>query len=85
MTDVRPGQTWADTRNPGRTVRIDNISNGKAACTVTANSTEVQAYLDQVHGGTPAPAGKYYGDKRGTVTRISLATLSRKEWQLAGR
>jgi hypothetical protein len=80
-TDVKPGQTWADTRNPGRTLRIDTISNGKATCTVTANSTEVQAYLDQVHGA-PAPAGKYYGDKRSTTTRIAVTTLARKEWQL---
>lgn len=78
MTDVKPGQTWTDTAQPGRTVRIDG---GKAACTNLTNSHEVQAYLDQVHGG-PAPAGKYYGDKRGTVTRIAVTTLGRRQWQI---
>lgn len=82
MTSVRPGQTWADQRNPGRTVRIDTVADGKAACTNVTNSAEVQAYLDQVHGG-PAPAGRYYGDKRGTTTRIAVTTLARKEWRLA--
>lgn len=81
-TQVQPGQTWADQRHPGRTLRIDSISDGKGHCTVLANSTEVQAYLDQVNGGQPAPAGKYYGDKRRTTVRIAVATLGRKDWQL---
>lgn len=82
MTEVKPGQVWAQQSQPGRLIRIDAIADGKASCTNLTNSHEVQAYLDQVAGG-PAPAGKYYGDKRGTVTRISLATLARKDWQPA--
>lgn len=81
MTDVKPGQTWADTYHLGRHIRIDTITDGKATCTETANSMEVQTYLNEVHGG-PAPSGKYYGDKRGTVTRIAVTTLGRKQWQL---
>ena len=81
MTDVEPGQVWADTRHPGRTVRVTSIDGGRATCTEVTNSTEVQQYLNQVHGG-PAPSGTYYGDKRGTVTRIAVTTLRRREWQL---
>lgn len=81
MTDTKPGQTWADTYHPGRRIRIDTVTDGKAASTETANSLEVQTYLNQLAGG-PAAAGKYYGDKRGTTTRIAVTTLGRKQWQL---
>jgi hypothetical protein len=84
VTDIKPGQTWADTYHPGRRIRIDAVTDGKAACTETANSMEVQTYLNEVHGG-PAAAGKYYGDKRGTVTRIAVTTLQRKQWQLTSQ
>lgn len=81
MTDVKPGQAWADTYRPGRTIRVTAVTDGKAACTETANSAEVQDHLNQAHGG-PAPRGMYYGDKRGTTTRITVTTLQRKQWQL---
>jgi hypothetical protein len=81
VTDVTPGQAWADTYHPGRRIRIDTVTDGKATCTEIANSIEVQTYLNEVHGG-PAPSGKYYGDKRGTTTRIAVTTLRRKQWQL---
>lgn len=84
MTDVKPGQTWADTYHPGRTIRVTAVTDGKAACTEVTNSTEDQATLDQAHGG-PAPRGMYYGDKRGTTTRIAVTTLQRKQWQLTSQ
>jgi hypothetical protein len=81
VTDIKPGQAWAQQTKPGRTIRIDTVDGGKATCTEITNSTEVQAYLDQLAGG-PAPQGVYYGDKRGITTKIALTTLARKEWQL---
>jgi hypothetical protein len=75
--DVQPGQVWADNRSAGRTLRIDSTAHGNATCIVVSNSDEVQAYCDQYwghfHPGVPAPAGKAYGDKRGTTTRIAIA------------
>jgi hypothetical protein len=39
MPDVRPDQVWADNdpRSVGRTLRVDQIEDGKATCTVLTN------------------------------------------------
>jgi hypothetical protein len=86
VTDIRPGQTWAQQTRPGRTIRITAVADGKATCTNLTNTTEDQATLDQAHGqyhpGVPAPPGHWPGDKRGTTVKIATATLARKEWKL---
>jgi hypothetical protein len=70
MTDVRPGQVWADNdqRSAGRTVRVERIEGDKAICTVLTNITSTQAHLD---GNVAAAWG--VRDTRGKTTRISLA------------
>lgn len=84
--DAQPGQVWADCRSTGRTLRVDSTADGKAVCTVVSNSDEVQAYCDQYWGhwfpGVPAPAGKAYGDKRGTTTRIAIARFDGRSFTL---
>ena len=59
-TEVRTGQVWADNdpRSAGRTLRVDNIENGKAVCTVLTNIEDTALRLR---------------DMRGRTTRISLS------------
>ncbi|TQS30023.1 hypothetical protein [Microbispora sp. KK1-11] len=67
MTEVRPGQIWADNdpRSAGRTLRVDAVENGKATCTVLTNTTKAQEKLDR--------GSAWFQDTRGRVTRISLS------------
>lgn len=60
MTEVKPGQVWADndTRSEGRTLRVDAIEDSKAVCTILTNSSLESSWPRQ--------------DTRGRVTRISL-------------
>jgi hypothetical protein len=66
MTDVKPGQIWADNdpRSAGRTLRVERIENGKAVCTVLTNITPSKEDLRR---------GVLVSDRRGETTRISLA------------
>jgi hypothetical protein len=77
---VQAGQVWAGRTHAVRTLRIDETADGKALCTVLANSADVQAYLNQIdrdlHPGKTSPPGTWYGDKRGTTTRISIARFT---------
>ncbi len=73
MTDVTPGQVWADNdpRAVGRTLRVDAIDGDKAICTVLTNTAETQAFLDRPDT-KPAYMASAYGDRRGKQTRVSL-------------
>ena len=73
MTDVRPGQIWADAdpRSAGRTIRVDEIVGDKARCTVLTNYDETQAYVDNPDS-KPTYMANAYRDRRGKVTTISL-------------
>lgn len=57
MTEVKPGQVWADNdpREEGRTLRVERIEDDKAICTVLSNRS-VGSYTASV----------------GRITRISL-------------
>lgn len=61
-----PGQVWADNdpRCAGRTLRVDEVVDGKALCTILTNSAETQADLDRGIGPSR--------DMRGKPTRISV-------------
>jgi hypothetical protein len=63
MTDVKPGQVWADNdaRSEGRTLRVESVENGKAVCTVLTNADCVN--VDSA----------WQRDMRGTTTRISVS------------
>jgi hypothetical protein len=67
MTDVKPGQVWADQdpRSAGRTLRVDRIEGTKAVCTVLTNIGNTQWRIE--HGNRAAR------DMRGKTTRIALA------------
>jgi hypothetical protein len=73
MTDVKPGQIWADNdpRAAGRTIRVDAIDGDKAICTVVTNTNETQAYVDSP-ASKPTYMASAYSDRRGRQTRISL-------------
>ena len=72
MTDVKPGQIWADSdpRSAGRTLRVERIEGDKAVCTILTNITEMQNALDEC-----AEKGlrTWVKDMRGKTTRISLS------------
>ena len=63
MSDVKPGQVWADDdpRSAGRTLRVERIDGAKAICTILTNTTGFDV-------ATP-----WQRDMRGKTTRISLA------------
>lgn len=81
MIPVRPGQVWADNdpRVAGRTLRVDDVRDGTAHCTILTNDHESQARIDQT--GHTGRAGRYVdgtwvpGDRRGTTTRIRLGRM----------
>jgi hypothetical protein len=62
MTEVKPGQTWADAdpRSAGRTLRVESIEGDKVVCTILTNA-------DSYKGGA------WQKDMRGKTTRISLS------------
>lgn len=64
--EVRPGQVWADNdpRSKGRTLRVEEVDDVRATCTVLTNSDQIQALVDE---GSAWPS-----DTRGTKTRIKL-------------
>lgn len=74
MTEVKPGQCWADNdpRAAGRTLRVDAINGDKAVCTVLTNADDTQEYVDHPDRNPFAATGAY-SDRRGKQTRISLA------------
>lgn len=80
-TPVRAGQVWADNdpRVPGRTLRVDDVRDGTAHCTILTNDHESQARIDQT--GHSGPTGRYVngtwvpGDRRGTTTRIRVTRM----------
>lgn len=65
--EVKPGQVWADNdwRSEGRTLRVDEVGETHASCTVLTNSQTVQADLD-LRGPV------WRTDSRGKKTRIAL-------------
>ncbi len=73
MTNVKPGQIWADNdpRATGRTLRIDAIDGDTAICTIVTNTDETQAYVDRPET-KPAYMERAYTDRRGKRTRVSL-------------
>ncbi len=78
MTDVKPGQIWADNdwRSAGRTLRVERIENGKAVCMVVTNMTKAQQAIDrfaQTALGQQGYECPDFRDMRGKATRISLA------------
>ena len=62
MTDVKPGQCWADNdpRSEGRTLRVESIEGDKAVCTILTN-------CDSYKGSA------WQRDMVGKTTRISLS------------
>jgi hypothetical protein len=74
MTDVQPGQCWADNdpRSAGRTLRVDAIDGDKAVCTVLTNADETQQHVDNPAGNPFASSGGY-SDRRGKQTQVKLA------------
>lgn len=66
MTEVRPGQVWADNdpRNEGRTLRVDEVGGEVVLCTVLTLSHLVQELVDK---GSP-----WAKDVRGKQRTISL-------------
>lgn len=70
MTDVKPGQIWADNdwRSAGRTLRVLSVDETHAVCEVVTNDDDTQDHLDN-----PSRAPWYRpGDRRGKQTRIML-------------
>ncbi len=68
--EVKPGQVWADNdwRSEGRTLRVDEVDETHATCTVLTNPTNVQNELDR--------AGNIWRtDSRGKKRRIMLKRM----------
>jgi hypothetical protein len=77
MTDVKPGQVWADNdpRSEGRTLRIDAVDGRAAYCTILTNADVVQAKIDDWHARGKTGPSPWAQDRRGKTTSISLARL----------
>lgn len=81
QTPVRPGQVWADNdpRITGRTLRVEQVVDGVALCTVLTNDDESQAKID-AHG-SPGRSGRYVdgtwvpGDRRGATTKVRVSRM----------
>ena len=70
---VRPGQVWADNdpRAAGRTLRVEQVNDGVATCTILTNSTNAQAALD----GEDSALTWMPKDTRGRIAEITAARM----------
>ena len=75
MTEVKPGQIWADNdwRSAGRTLRVERIEGDKAVCVILTNADKAQKNIDQAQG----KPGYYadFKDTRGKTTRLSVSRM----------
>lgn len=66
-TEVRKGQVWADNdwRCEGRTLRVLDVSDGRATCEILTDSTSYPPFRSQVGKTTKIKVGRFTPNSTG--------------------